>query len=371
LAAPVQAWRVVRPSAVESRFEAFHAAALTPLVGRGKELRLLLRLWERAKGGEGQVVLLSGEPGIGKSRLIAALQERSQREPHTRLRYFCSPHHQDSALHPIIAQLERAAGFERDDDPAVKLDKLAALLARTAATGEDVALVAELLSLPVPSADAVALNLGPQQKKGRTFATLARQLDGLARQAPVLMLFEDAHWVDPSSHELLDGIVGRAARLRMLLVVTFRPEFRSPWAGSHVTTLPLNRLDRQDGEALVAQVLGGEVSSLPSGLVDEIVDRTDGVPLFLEELTKAVLEAGAGGAAMAETARAAPAALAIPATLHASLMARLDRLGAAAKEVAQIGAALGREFSHGSSVPSRPRATGHWTSSLAGSSALG
>jgi predicted ATPase len=288
------------------------------------------------KGGEGRVVLLSGEPGIGKSRLIAALQERIENELPARLRFFCSPHHQDSALHPSIAQLQRAAGFKREDTPEVKLDKLAVL---APASPEDGALLAEMLSLPTEGRFP-PLQLTPQRKKEKTFAALLRQLKGLARQRPVLMLFEDVHWIDPSSRELLDLLVERVARLPVLLLVTFRPEFQPPWSGqAHVTFLVLNRLDRREGATLVRRVTGAE--ALPGDVVAEIVKRTDGVPLFVEELTKGVLEGGNAGTALS---RAGATASNVPATLHTSLMARLDRLGSAAKEVAQVGAALGREF---------------------------
>jgi class 3 adenylate cyclase/predicted ATPase len=333
---PVHAYRVVGVSAIESRFEALHGAMLTPLVGREDEIGLLLRQWHRAKGGEGRVVLLSGEPGIGKSRLTAALDERIENEPHGRTRYFCSPHHQDSALHPVIAQLERAAGFEREDTPEVKLDKLTVL---APASPEDGALLAELLSLPTEGRFPY-LQLSPQRKKENTFEALLRQLQGLARQRPVLMLFEDVHWIDPSSRELLDLLVERVARLSVLLLVTFRPEFQPPWSGqAHVTVLVLNRLDRREGTVLVRRVVGTE--ALPGEVVEEIVKRTDGVPLFVEELTKAVLEGGDAGTPSSRVGAMGPN---VPATLHASLMARLDRLGSAAKEVAQVGAALGREF---------------------------
>jgi hypothetical protein len=241
---PVHAYRVVREGAIESRFEALHGAMLTPLVGREEEIDLLLRQWRRAKGGEGRVVLLSGERGIGKSRLTAALHERIENEPHTRMRYFCSPHHQDSVLHPFIAQLERAAGFERDDAPEVKLDKLAMLAPASPADG---ALLAELLSLPTEGR-LPSLQLTPQRKKEKTFDALLRQLEAMARQRPVLMLFEDVHWIDPSSRELLDLVVERVARLPVLLLITFRPEFQPPWAGqAHVTVLVLSRLDRREG----------------------------------------------------------------------------------------------------------------------------
>ena len=336
---PIHPYQVVRESAVESRFEALHGATPTPLVGRDEEVDLLQRHWHRAKSGEGRVVLLSGEPGIGKSRLTVALQERIGNEPHTRLRYFCSPHHQDSALHPTIAQLGRAAGFERDDTPERKLDRLAALL--VLASPEDRALLAELLSLPTEGRFP-PLQLTPQRKKEKTFEALLRQLEYLATQGPVMMLYEDVHWIDPSSRELLDLVIERVPRLPVLLVVTFRPEFQAPWTGqAHVAMLVLNRLDRREGAALVQRVVGN--GELPMDVVAEIIERTDGVPLFVEELTKAVVESGNAGFVLS---RAATTALNVPATLHASLMARLDRLGSAAKEVAQVGAVLGREFSY-------------------------
>jgi DNA-binding winged helix-turn-helix (wHTH) protein/predicted ATPase len=337
-------WQVLGESLVASRFEALRGTALGPLIGREEEVSLLLRRWARAKAGDGQVVLISGEPGIGKSRLVAALAERLQAERYLRLRCFCSPHHQDSTLSPSIDQLGRAAGFARDDPLMTKLEKLEAVLARAEPRDEDVALLADLLSLPDSDQHPLP-NLSPQRKKERTLEALVRQLEGLARQQPVMTVFEDAHWIDPTSRELLDLTIDRLRTMPVLLIVTFRPEFQPPWRGQpQVTMLALRRLDRRDQTALVMQIAGGK--ALPDDVVARIVDRTDGIPLFVEELTKSVLESGL----LREEADCylldgALPALAIPATLHASLMARLDRL-ASARQVAQIGAAIGRDFSY-------------------------
>jgi class 3 adenylate cyclase/predicted ATPase len=340
---PVRAWAAVRPSAVESRFEALHASGLTALVGREEELELLLRRWGRAKSGEGQVVLLSGEAGIGKSRLTAALLERLTSEPHTRLRYFCSPQHADSALYPIISQMERAAGIRHDDALPTKLDKLDAVLAQTSTSKQDAALFAEMLSLP-NDGRYPALDPDPQRRRQRTLEALSLQMEVLSRSNPVLMIVEDVHWSDPTSLEAFGRVVDRVRSLPVLLIVTFRPEFEPPWIGRpYVTALTINRLAQRDIEAMIDRVVGNKL--IPANIRQDIIERTDGVPLFVEEMTKAVLEAESEEEAQRTAATVPFTALAVPASLHASLMARLDRLGPA-KEVAQIGAAIGREFSH-------------------------
>ncbi len=344
LGAPVAASRVVRESAAESRFEALHGRELTALVGRDEELALSQRRWQQAKAGEGRVVVLIGEPSIGKSRLAQAMLQQLAGEPHTRVRYFCSPHHQASALHPFIAQLEHAAGLSREDMAEARLTKLEALLARSNAGAEEIGFIAERMS--VPTCDKYCLpDLTPQRRKEKTFEALLAQLTRLAARQPVLMLFEDAHWIDPTSLELLTLTVGRASTLPLLLLVTARPEFTPPWpADAHVTTLPLGRLGRREGTTLVARSAGGK--PLPAEILEQILARTDGVPLFLEELTKTIVESGLLREEDGHYALdGALPPLAIPSTLHNSLMARLDRL-APVREVAQIGAAIGREFSY-------------------------
>jgi tetratricopeptide (TPR) repeat protein len=337
------AWRVLGPGRSKSRFEALRTRDLARLVGREEETELLARRWRRAKAGAGQVVLIGGEAGIGKSRLMAALLEEVGAEAFTVLRYGCSPHHVGSALYPIIQQLEWAARLAPDDGASARREKLEALLAETATPAEDAGVLAELLSiephgsLPVP-------HLSPRERRGRTLDALMRQLEALAARGPVIASFEDVHWIDPTSLDLLSRTVERVVNMRVLLVVSFRLEFAPPWLGEpHVSVLTLNRLTASAARELLKQTAGSE--ELSDGLVAEIIARGDGVPLFLEELANAVVEAAHMGTGPAQVVEAAAAPPAVPATLQASLMARLDRLGTA-KEVARIASAIGREFTY-------------------------
>jgi class 3 adenylate cyclase/predicted ATPase len=344
-AEPVAAFRVVGEGSAHGRFEALHGQRLTPLIGRENQLAMLLERWSWAKDGEGQVVLIAGEAGIGKSRLLHALRENLTGEPHIAISHFCSAYHTNSMLHPVVAQLERAAGFASHDEPTDRLAKLEALLAQGREQLDEAApLVGALLGVPTDERYR-APNLSPQRQKQRTFEVLIEQLVGLARERPVLALYEDLHWADPSTLELLDMMVQRARLLPVLIVITHRPQFSPPWSGqAHVTALPLNRLGRRQGAAMALQVTGGK--ALPAELLAQILERTDGVPLFVEELTRTMLESGLLTDAGDHYELAGPLPpLAIPANLHDSLMARLDRL-APVKELAQIGAVIGREFSH-------------------------
>ncbi len=344
LSDPVAAYRVRAESDARSRFEASALRGLTPLVGREHEIALLAGRWRHAREGDGQVVLLSGEAGVGKSRIVRGFQEQVRGELHHRILYFCSPYHQDSAFYPIIEQMQHGLRLAEDDSAGAKLDKLDAWLKEFELPVDDHGpALAALLSLPAGSRYP-PLTLSPQESKRRMLEAITAVIEAMAAHAPTLVVVEDAHWADASTLELLDLLMTRTAALPLLVVVTFRPEFESPWrAPGHTTAISLNRLSRRETAELVSKVAGGE--HLPRPLVDAIVERTDGVPLFVEELTKALLESGALRAreGEAEPAGALPA-MEIPASLQDSLVARLDRLGAV-KEVAQLAAVIGRRFS--------------------------
>jgi class 3 adenylate cyclase/predicted ATPase len=342
IAGKVPAWAVLRSSSLESRFEAMHPHRLSAFVGRDEEFELLIRRWTKTRIGEGQVVSVAGEAGIGKSRLTAALVDQLATERHTCVRYFCSPQHTHSAFYPIIRQMEHAAELTHDDTPKEKLDKLDALVVQTSTSIQDAALLAEMMSLG-NDGRYPALQLAPQQRRQKTLAALNLRTQMLTRSSPVLMIFEDAHWADPSSLEFLTRMITNCRKLPLLLIVTFRPEFAPPWMGqSHVTSLTLSRLGQREVAEIIERLVGDK--ELSADVTAEIIERTDGIPLFVEEMTKAVLEAESEGAAR-RTVAMIPSPVTVPATLHASLMARLDRLGPA-KEVAQFAAAIGREFSH-------------------------
>jgi predicted ATPase len=330
----------------ESRFDSSHGVdAMTPLVGREEELDLLLRRWSQAKDGEGQVVLLSGEPGIGKSRVLSALRERLEAQGVRALRFQCSPYYVNSAFWPIIDNFERALKFARDETADAKLDKLEALIVTNYGRPvTDVRFVASILSIPCEQRCGV-LPMTPQKHKDETLRTLVDITEAAARQQPSVMLFEDAHWADPTTLEVLDLLIDRARTVPLLVVVTYRPEFQSRWSGQgHVGALNLSKLTRPQSAAIVSALAGGK--ALPAALLEQILTRTDGVPLFVEELTKSILESGELKDAGDNYEYAGSArALTIPATLRDSLMARLDRF-MPVKEIAQIGAAIGREFSY-------------------------
>jgi class 3 adenylate cyclase len=345
---PLQVYQVVGESATRSRLEAAAIRGLTPLVGREEESELLRKRWEQAKTGEGQVVLLSGEAGIGKSRLVQILKEQIAHEPSVRVEYRCSPYHQNSAFYPVIDHFLRLLQVTREDSPEDKLRKLEAVFADGALQNvprpaEVVALLASLLSLPLP-AQYPPLTLTPQRQKQRTLEALVAWLVKEAERQPVLVVVEDVHWVDPSTLEFLSLLLDQVPTTRLLLLLTFRPDFTPPWAMfSHITQLTLSRLARRQVEEMVEKVTKGK--PLPAEVIQQLVTKTDGVPLFVEELTKTVLESGSLEVWESRGALGQSVMLGVPATLQDALMARLDRL-ATVKEVAQLGAVLGREFSY-------------------------
>jgi predicted ATPase/class 3 adenylate cyclase len=344
VAQAVEVYRVVGATDAQERLEAAGVARLASLLGREAELAQLREFWTGVRGGAGRVVVVTGDGGIGKSRLLQALVEHADAgAPYTRLRYYCSEQHTSSSLYPVIRQLERAAGFAREDDATARLDKLEALLAPLSPSREALALLADLLSIGEGKRRYPLLDQTPQRRRQATFAELLRQIELLAMSAPVLLLFEDVHWTDPSSQELLRAMSERARHLSVLVVVTCRPDYDAAWLqGEHFARITLGRLEERDCRRLVERIAEG--GGLPETTLREIVGRSDGVPLFAEELTKAMLEARKPASRSAAAPRAPAEGVAVPETLHSTLLARLDRLGSAAKEVAQIGAAIGRHF---------------------------
>ena len=336
-AEPVRAWRVLAPRRVGSRFEAAQPVGVSPLVGRKEHLARLLWLWQEANQHRGRAVLLGGEAGIGKSRVVEALRERIQDTPHVLLRYQCSPHYINTALYPVIQQIENAAGIGHEDTPSLKLDKLAAWVQAGPDFADAVSLLGALLSIPT-GARYPAQAMSPQLQKDRTFGLLLDLMQRLARERPVLMVGEDLHWADPTTLEFLGRLIALVGDMNILIVLTLRPEFTAPWRDlPHVERRDLERLAPEEALGLAMQVAG--VQQLPKSLIEQVVARTDGVPLFVEELTRALL-----GAGLVDASTPLPP-YSIPFTLQDSLMARLDQLGRA-KLVAQVSGAIGREFSY-------------------------
>lgn len=345
ISAPVNVFEVLRLEESESRFDAAHAYQLSPLVGRDEQFEILLRRWRLARDGDGQVVLMSGDAGIGKSRIIQALRERLYDEPHFNLRHQCSQYHENSALYPISSRLERAMGYKREDSDAVKLNLLEELLGQATDKPAEIApLFAALLSIPAENRYP-AIDLSPEQLKDRILGSLGDQLFGLARKQPVLCIFEDLHWSDPTTFEYLDSLIEQLKSHRILLVLTSRADFQSSWTSeAHVTSINLNKLPDKTSAEPISNLTANK--PLPEDVARQIIDKTDGIPLFIEELTRTVLESELIREEDDRYVLDGPLPqLSIPNTLQDSLMARLDRL-ADAREIAQIGAVLGREFSH-------------------------
>jgi DNA-binding response OmpR family regulator/class 3 adenylate cyclase/predicted ATPase len=339
---PIAAWQVAGDSPVESRFDALRASRHSPMVGREEETALLLRRWRQSGAGDGRTVLICGEPGIGKSRLTKWLADRIPSEPHARLCYQCSPYHNGSALYPVVAQVERAAGFEKEDSTERRLDKLEDMLATVGADGAAAApLLASLLSIP-GAGRYQPLALSSTQQRRQTLAVLLELLAGLARRRPVLLIFEDVHWADATSLEWLDLAMSLARRMPIMMIITYRPEFKPVWSRLQgVSTLMLGRLEPHHVRVMIKGISRGR--PLHASIIDRIVDQTDGIPLYVEELTRMVVDST--GETYGSDPDAAPPPLAIPLTLQSSLMARVDRLGSA-RELAQIAAVIGREFSY-------------------------
>ena len=340
---PVHVYRVLAAKNIASRFEAAHAGFLTPLVGRSSELSLLLDRWQKVKEGDGQVIILSGIPGVGKSRLLHELKSHIQQDPHVLLHHQCSPYHNQSAFFPVIEQIEQAAQLTAREADADKIAKLKAYLPRsTDSSIEPVLLIAKLLSIPAENHRELS-GLTPQQIKNRTISTLVDMLLAFSFQRPTLCVFEDAHWLDPSTLELLELIISRIGHARVLLIVSCRPEFRPPWiAHANITTHSLTRLSQTEVKTMIRDLLRG--GSIPQQLIDQIIEKADGVPLFIEELTNSTLSAPLRTRDTFERT-AQPALLRVPETLSDALMERLDRV-APSRRLAQIAAVIGREFSY-------------------------
>src|SRR6266516_2924893 len=340
---PLHVYRVLSAKNIASRFEAAHAGSLTPLIGRSTELNLLLDRWQKVKEGDGQVIFLSGIPGVGKSRLLHELKSYIQQEPHVLLHHQCSPYHSQSAFFPVIEQIAQAAQLTAREADADKIAKLKAYLPRsTDSSIEPVLLVAKLLSVPAENHLELS-GLTPQQIKNRTISTLVDMLLAFSVQRPTLCIFEDAHWLDPSTLELLELIISRINHARVLLIVSCRPEFRPAWITHANTTMhSLTRLSQTEVKAMIRDLLRG--GSMPQPLLDQIIEKADGVPLFIEELTNSMLSAPLRARGTFERT-APPGSLRVPETLSDALMERLDRV-APSRRLAQIAAVIGREFSY-------------------------
>ena len=341
---PMAVYRVLRESGAQSRLEI--APTLTPLVGRAQEVDLLLERWSHAQAGQGQVVLLNGEAGIGKSRLVQVIKDRLADASCTRVECRSSPYYQHSALHPIIDLFHRILSWRHDEPPEAKLEKLERVLSQYRSPLSDtVPLFATLLSLPVPDGHYHPLTLTAQQQRQKTLDTLLAVVLELAEQQPVLFILEDLHWTDPTTQEFLGLLIDQAPTARLFIVLTCRPHFQVPWSSrSYLTQVPLNQLSRPDVEGMVDRLIMGK--PLPPEVLEQIVEKTDGIPLFVEEWTKALLESGRLHEADDHYELTGPLpTLAIPTTLQDALTARLDRL-VTAKGVAQLGATIGRQFSY-------------------------